>query len=499
MADEEGARLYPPLGGGGGNGSGSGGGANALPSSTERAGKRTACVALSATGAAVLLGVLVSLAVGPGVADAGAAAQQAPPPLVRAMDGGGGEGGPWYDCPPGVSADSGNSVSFLVLGDWGRQGNANQRRVSDAMADVSACLQPRYVVSTGDNWYPSGLYSADDEQFQASFANVYGREGGGDPEGRAWLSKLPFYAALGNHDVWEGKQRALRGRYSLTPALEASARNGPAAAGRWHCYNGTWAVPDASRGVGAAGGAGTAAATSLGGGGVGPTDFAAAGLASGIGSANGTTVAAASSPPSADQPLLDLIVIDTNPFMDYPGAWTSDEERDAERAAVRQGLERRLRASRAAWQVVAGHHPVHSLGEHCNGELDGSDCGRMTWLAPLLREHGVAAYLAGHEHDLQLIFEREEEEEDKEGGGNERWPAFVVSGGGSNVRENEFRTLDNGNEAPVKPPPPGYAAPFVADQQGFVAAVVNSTHLSLHYYALSHRLPSHTAVLARRA
>jgi hypothetical protein len=477
MADEEGARLYPPLGGNGG----SGGGASLAPS-TERIGRRTACVALSATAAAVLLGVLVSLAAGPGVAAevAGEEEAMAAPP-VRAMDG----SGRWYDCPPGAASGS-NSVRFLVLGDWGRQGNDNQRRVADAMADVSACLKPSYIISTGDNFYPEGLLSADDAQFARSFAGVYGPEGGGDREGRAWLSRLPFYAALGNHDVSEGRQAALRGRFVLTPALEASESNGPAAAGRWHCYNGTWAVPDAGRGATAGGGAASA------GGAVGsatlPTDFAAAAFAADGGSKN-----------AEQQPLLDLIVIDTNTFMDWPGAWKSDEERDAARAAAREGLERRLRASRAAWRVVVGHHPVFSLGSHCEGQVDGSDCAQMAWLAPVLREHGVAAYLAGHEHDLQLIFEQEKEEgEGKEGKGKDQWPAFVVSGAGSDVRENEFRTTSDGKEEPAKPPPGGWSAPFVADQQGFVAAVANATHLALHYYALSHRLPAHTAVLARQ-
>lgn len=483
------AALYPPPLNGGDAPSSS----TPLPS-TERQGRRTACVALSATGAAVLIGVIVSLAVGPGVAEGGGVAAAAaslsssppPPPRVAALsnDNNTKNNNRWFDCPPGLAQQQQNTnqVSFLVLGDWGRQGNANQRRVSDAMADVSACLKPAYVVSTGDNFYPEGLFSPDDDQFQRSFSSVYGVEGGGDPGGRAVLAKLPFYAALGNHDTTEGRQGALRlhGRYSLTPVLEASAKNGALAAGRWHCYNGTWTVPDASRGV-AVGGGGPGGGASL----AGPVSFGVVGTGG-----NKTTAASPTS-----RPLLDLIVIDTNAFMDYnTDAWAGGE-REANAASVREGLERRLRASRAVWRVVVGHHPVHSLGEHCRGDPNSADCGQMSWLGPILREHGVSAYLAGHEHDLQLIFETEE---GKDGKKNDRWPAFVVSGGGSNIRSNEFRTLENGREEPAKQPPSGYSAPFVADQQGFVAAVVNETALALHYYTLGHRLPAHTTVLRRR-
>jgi hypothetical protein len=474
-----GAALYPPPL----NGDAS---SPPLPS-TERQGRRTACVALSATGAAVLIGVIVSLAVGPGVAEGGGvaaagAASSSPPPRVAALSNDNTKNNNrWFDCPPGLAAapqqQEQQQVSFLVLGDWGRQGNANQRRVSDAMADVASCLKPAYVVSTGDNFYPEGLFSPDDDQFQRSFSSVYGSEGGGDPQGRAVLARLPFYAALGNHDTTEGRQGALRlhGRYSLTPVLEASAKNGALAAGRWHCYNGTWTVPDASRGVAVGGGA------------------SLAGLPVSFGVLGGNNTAAST---TQSRPLLDLIVIDTNAFMDYNGDSWSSGEREANAASVREGLERRLRASRAIWRVVVGHHPVHSLGEHCRGDPNSADCGQMSWLGPVLREHGVSAYLAGHEHDLQLIFETEEGKEGKKK--SDRWPAFVVSGGGSNIRSNEFRTLENGREEPNKQPPNGYSAPFVADQQGFVAAVVNETALALHYYTLGHRLPAHTTVLRRR-
>jgi hypothetical protein len=44
----------------------------------------------------------------------------------------------------------------------------------------------------------------------------------------------------------------------------------------------------------------------------------------------------------------------------------------------------------------------------------------------------------------------------------------------------------------------GYSMPFMADDQGFVAARVNASHLVLHYYTASHAAPVYTAVLAQQ-
>lgn len=46
---------------------------------------------------------------------------------------------------------------------------------------------------------------------------------------------------------------------------------------------------------------------------------------------------------------------------------------------------------------VVGHHPVYSHGHYGNNRT------LVRHLAPLFVEHGVRAYLNGHEHDLQLI------------------------------------------------------------------------------------------------
>lgn len=56
-----------------------------------------------------------------------------------------------YVCrtPHGAAYDA----TFFVIGDWGRQGNGNQRLVARMMADVAGCMAPDFIVSTGDNFY----------------------------------------------------------------------------------------------------------------------------------------------------------------------------------------------------------------------------------------------------------------------------------------------------------------------------------------------------------
>jgi len=76
---------------------------------------------------------------------------------------------------------------FLVVGDWGT-GGALQKRVANSMKTISKASGARFVLSTGDNIYPSGVVSADDPQWKTKFENVYQGLG------------LPWWSILGNHD-----------------------------------------------------------------------------------------------------------------------------------------------------------------------------------------------------------------------------------------------------------------------------------------------------------
>ena len=43
----------------------------------------------------------------------------------------------------------------LQVGDWGRKGQLNQTEVANMMALKASTVQPDFIISVGDNFYPS--------------------------------------------------------------------------------------------------------------------------------------------------------------------------------------------------------------------------------------------------------------------------------------------------------------------------------------------------------
>ncbi|KAF5469225.1 hypothetical protein F2P56_013314 [Juglans regia] len=85
---------------------------------------------------------------------------------------------------------SDGSLSFLVVGDWGRRGAFNQSQVAHQMGRIGEKLDINFVVSTGDNFYDDGLTSEQDTAFEESFTKVY----------TANSLQKQWYSVLGNHD-----------------------------------------------------------------------------------------------------------------------------------------------------------------------------------------------------------------------------------------------------------------------------------------------------------
>ncbi|KAG5395033.1 hypothetical protein IGI04_024996 [Brassica rapa subsp. trilocularis] len=85
---------------------------------------------------------------------------------------------------------SDGTLSFLVVGDWGRRGSYNQSQVARQMGKTGMNLNIDFVISTGDNFYDDGITSPYDCQFQDSFTNIY----------TAPSLQKPWYNVLGNHD-----------------------------------------------------------------------------------------------------------------------------------------------------------------------------------------------------------------------------------------------------------------------------------------------------------
>lgn len=94
-------------------------------------------------------------------------------------------------------AQSRQPLSFVAIGDWGRQGGRDQSAVAAAMSAAAADVGSRFVLSVGDNFYPAGVQSVTDPAWKESFEDVYTQAS----------LQTPWYAALGNHD-YRGKPKA---------------------------------------------------------------------------------------------------------------------------------------------------------------------------------------------------------------------------------------------------------------------------------------------------
>ena len=88
-------------------------------------------------------------------------------------------------------------LSFLVVGDWGRNGTQNQREVANQMNRTALKENAQFIISTGDNFYEAGVQSITDSQWETSFEKVYSGTG----LQKDWL------VALGNHD-YQGNPQA---------------------------------------------------------------------------------------------------------------------------------------------------------------------------------------------------------------------------------------------------------------------------------------------------
>lgn len=82
------------------------------------------------------------------------------------------------------------SLNFLVLGDWGRNGHYQQRAVARWMDIAMYQLDGDFIVTTGDNFYANGVASVSDPYWQTSFEDIY--------QGPHLFED--WYAILGNHD-----------------------------------------------------------------------------------------------------------------------------------------------------------------------------------------------------------------------------------------------------------------------------------------------------------
>jgi tartrate-resistant acid phosphatase type 5 len=92
--------------------------------------------------------------------------------------------------------DDPNSISFLAVGDWGRDGLCCQKDVAIEMSRTAHVLKADFVVSNGDNFYEAGITDDRDYQVITSWENIYAEI---DPR-TTKIGQLEWYFSLGNHD-----------------------------------------------------------------------------------------------------------------------------------------------------------------------------------------------------------------------------------------------------------------------------------------------------------
>jgi acid phosphatase len=152
-------------------------------------------------------------------------------------------------------------------------------------------------------------------------------------------------------------------------------------------------------------------------------------------------------------PQLDLFFIDTSPLVHkyrekvegLIAANVAGQDVDAQL----RWLDRELGRSTARWKLVVGHHTLHS-----GGSAHGDTPEVVESIKPLLRQHGVRAYINGHDHDLQHI--------------RRDGIDYIGSGAGSEAR-------------PVKPV---QGTLFCAQRSGFASLTLSGDSLGLEFLDL---------------
>lgn len=232
------------------------------------------------------------------------------------------------------------SLEVLVMGDWGGS-DVWPYTTADEVATAAALKKKKeevgssFVMALGDNFYSSGVQSADDKRFQHTFEDVFD------------ASLDDFRVLAGNHD-YAGNVNA---------QVEYSQKSK-----RWNFpslhYTFTEKTPDGQT-----------------------VDFVM------LDSCNLAGVAEHNHTDSTQCPEEVCRTHSTGAQLD--GSTVPDKEASEDQWTWIQDT---LSQSTAEFLVVAAHYPVYSIAEH------GPTAALVKRLQPMLQQYEVTAYLCGHDH-----------------------------------------------------------------------------------------------------
>jgi tartrate-resistant acid phosphatase type 5 len=274
------------------------------------------------------------------------------------------------------------SICFYAISDFGEH-NKVTKSVAAAMDRYARTVKPpSFVLGLGDNFYPYGVEDSSDILFQTVWRNTF----------LCYPSlNVPWKMVLGNHDYMGIPQAEIDYHYDRVHNPDSL----------WHmpdrCYEFSHAVT-------------TASSSSKN---IPSTPSPSTPQTTTTTSASPALAASTAATPS-DTIQIDFFALDTNGCQGHVQTTYKHVKKQ-----LRDDIERlsqRLRASKAQWKIVFGHHPLYTQGL---GHLYPSKCLRLPLyevrtrdgstnqktgfdLERNLIEGGVDVYFAGHEHVFQV-------------------------------------------------------------------------------------------------
>ena len=89
------------------------------------------------------------------------------------------------------------SFNFIIVSDFGWNGEGHQQEVADQMAKTADSIRVKFIATCGDNFQISGVASTQDPLWMKSFENVYSKNS----------LQVEWFPVLGNHD-YKGNTQA---------------------------------------------------------------------------------------------------------------------------------------------------------------------------------------------------------------------------------------------------------------------------------------------------